>query len=65
MRLILSVSVGTIDDLVLRSRIIWVFRSEPSPRVQTLHGEILLVLVVDPVLVEVQDDDVTDNGGDG
>ena len=51
--------------MVLRSHIIGVVSSEASPRIQTLDSEVLLVLVVDPVLVEMQHDDVADDGGDG
>ena len=51
--------------MVLRSHIIGVVSSEASPRIQTLHGEVFLVLVVDPVLVKMQHDDVADDGGDG
>ena len=48
-------------------RIVWIVcprPPEPSPGVLGVHGEVLLVLVVEPVLVEVQHDHVADDRGD-
>ena len=51
----LRVDVGVVGSEFVKAR----------PGVLSLHCQILLVLIVDSVLVTVEHDDVTDEGGDG
>ena len=59
------IRTSAFNDGILR--IVWIVcprPPEPSPGVLGVHGEVLLVLVVEPVLVEVQHDHVADDRGD-